>query len=314
MGIYDRDYYRREGPSILGAFTSTGQVCKWLLLGNILVFVLQTLSAPRGQASPITDWFILDTSKVFSGEVWRLLTYSFLHAGILHIVFNMLFLWWFGSETEGIYGPKEFLTFYLVAALLGGIAYTGYAGVLSYQATGSPSAIPMGCLGASGAVTAVMVLFACHYPQRTIYLLFVLPVPMWVFVGLMIFFDTFTFVSGLPTDTAVVVHLAGAAFGFGYYKLQCRLSPWWSWLLTARSGLRSRPRLRVYHGEEGPVEALTAPPNANATRHAGDVDEQLEAKLDAVLEKVARSGQASLNESEREILFRASEIYKKRRS
>jgi membrane associated rhomboid family serine protease len=308
MGIYDRDYYRREGPGILGAFARTGQVCKWLLVSNILIFILQVLSRSRGDE--VTNWLILDSSRVFSGEVWRLLTYAFLHdpGNIWHIVFNMLFLWWFGSELEGIYGPKEFLTFYLVAAVLGGIAFTAYAGVRSYEALGSFTADPRYCLGASGAVVAVMVLFADHFPNRTIYLLFVLPVPMWIFTGLMVLADTFTFISGLETGTAVVVHLAGAAFGFGYYKLQWRLSPLWTWLLN-RPVPRSRPRLRVYHGEEGPAEAAAA-----AAPPAGNVDEQLEAELDAVLEKVARSGQASLTENEREILFRASEIYKKRRS
>ena len=312
MGIYDREYYRRDGPGFLDAFTRTGQACKWLLLINVGVFILQVLTMHRGgDEGPITNWFILDTSEVFSGQVWRLLTYAFLHdpGSILHIVFNMLFLWWFGSEVEGIYGQREFLTFYLVSALVGGVAFTAYGGVKSYEALHSFSALPMRCLGASGAVTAVMVLYACHFPTRIIYLMFFLPVPMWAFVGFMVLVDAFYFMGGVDTGTAVTVHLAGAALGFAYYKLQWRLSPWWTWLLN-RQGPRSRPRLRVYKGEEAPAEpvAAAAPPAA-----AG-VDEQLEAKLDAVLEKVARSGQASLTEGEREILFRASEIYKKRRS
>jgi membrane associated rhomboid family serine protease len=312
MGIYDREYYRRDGPRFLDAFGRTGQVCKWLLLINIGVFILQVLTMHRGaEGGPITDWFVLETNRVFSGEVWRLLTYAFLHdpRNIWHIVFNMLFLWWLGSEVEGLYGQKEFLTFYLVAALLGGVAFQAYEGLLSYRETGSVfTPIPVQCLGASGAVTAVMVLFACHFPTRIIYLFFILPVPMWAFVGFAVLADAFYFMGGVSTGTAVTVHLAGAAFGFAYYKLHWRLSPWWTWL-QARQGQRPRPKLRVYHGEEGsagPVHA--APPPASS------VDEQLEAKLDAVLEKVARSGQASLSESEREILFRASEIYKKRRS
>jgi membrane associated rhomboid family serine protease len=311
MGIYDREYYRRDGPGFLDAFTRTGQACKWLLLINIGVFILQVLTrSPRGGGNgPITDWFILDTSRVFSGELWRLLTYSFLHepTAILHIVFNMLFLWWFGSEVEGLYGQREFVTFYLLSALVGGVAFTAYAGVRSYEGFGSVSADTRLCLGASGAVTAVMVLYACHFPTRLIYVMFFLPVPMWAFVGFMVLVDAFYFMGGVETGTAVTVHLAGAAVGFCYYKFQWRLSPWWTWLL-ARQGLRSRPRLRVYHGEEGPAPPAAAEPSASG------VDEQLEAKLDAVLEKVARSGQASLTESEREILFRASEIYKKRRS
>jgi hypothetical protein len=199
-----------------------------------------------------------------------------------------------------------------VAAAVGGIAFQGYAMVQSQPFTGSfLHPMPMGCLGASGAVTAVMVLFACHFPTRPIYLLFVLAVPMWAFVGFSVLLDALYFMNGQPTGTAVVVHLAGAALGFGYYKLQWRLSPLWTWILTSRpSRFRSRPRLRVYSGDEGP----RSEPVPVATAPVGNVDEQLEAKLDAVLEKVARSGQASLSAGERAILLRASEIYKKRRN
>jgi membrane associated rhomboid family serine protease len=320
MGIYDRDYYRREGPSFLDAISRTGQVCKWLLLVNAGIFILQVITLPRGDElfmgkealGPITGWLELDTAKVFSGEVWRLLSYAFLHHPhhIFHIVFNMLFLWWLGSEMEGIYGSREFLTFYLVAAVLGGVAFQAYAGIESYRAVGSVTAIPRYCLGASGAVTAVMVLFACHFPNRIIYLFFMIPVPMWAFVGFCVLVDTFYLMGGAQTTTAVVVHLGGAAFGFGYYKLQWRLSPLWTWIGTHKAR-RSRPRLRVYAGGE---EATPEPVQVAAPPAGGTIDEQLEAKLDAVLEKVARTGQASLTQGEREILFRASEIYKKRRT
>src|SRR5262245_54097215 len=109
MGIYDRDYYRKEGPSFLGSFATRGQVCKWLILINILFFVIQYLTGDQmgrrfGREGAFTEALLLDTNRVLSGEVWRLLTYAFLHAGVLHILFDMLFLWWFGSELEELYG------------------------------------------------------------------------------------------------------------------------------------------------------------------------------------------------------------------
>src|SRR5438067_10184617 len=109
MGIYDRDYYRKEGPSVLDAFAVKGQMVKWLLAINIAMFVVQLLTrehglppgfppemreafreairnAPRDQLrmlprlhSPVTDALLLDTDKVLHGEVWRLVTYAFLH-------------------------------------------------------------------------------------------------------------------------------------------------------------------------------------------------------------------------------------------
>jgi membrane associated rhomboid family serine protease len=304
MGIYDRDYYRKEGPSFLDTFANRGQVCKWLVIVNVIAFVLQLMTVPKnglGGLGEFTDFFVLDCAKVFQGEIWRLVTYSFLHDpfGWAHILFNMLFLWWFGHELEELYGHWEFLAFYFVSVLLGGITFT-----LAWRVgLGGPV-----CLGASGGVTAVMVLYAFHYPYRTILLFFILPVPIWALVVFQVAQDFITFFGNRVTGVAVSVHLAGAGFAALYHQTHMRLLNFWP-NLRIRPRQRSRARLRVYREEE--PETPQAVPVAPV---GSEVDEQLEAKLDAVLEKVARSGQASLTEPEKQILLRASEIYKKRRS
>lgn len=294
MGIYDRDYYRREGPGFFSVF-SNGGVVRSLLLINIAVFVFQLL-LPQ-----ITRYFWLDAQDIIRGEVWRLLTYAFLHdpSYLLHIVFNMLFLWWFGREMEDRYGSKEFLAFYLVSALIGGLAYFGWQ---LAKGDNSPA------LGASGAITAVLVLFAFHNPQRVIYIWFVLPIPIWLLVVLQVALDSFVFLGNFRTETAVTCHLGGALFGFLYYKRQWRLLDLWSSFRDLRPR-RARPRLRIYREESD-----TQPVPVSAPPDRADIDEQLEAKLDVVLEKVARTGQNSLTEGERDILLRASEVYKKRRT
>ncbi|HYV36942.1 MAG TPA: rhomboid family intramembrane serine protease [Gemmataceae bacterium] len=302
MGIYDRDYYRRTGPRYLDALGLSGSACKWLIIINVVAFVLQILSrAPKHPLGTVTEWFELRPDLVLHGEVWRLLTYAFLHDPGMwqHIVFNMLFLWWFGSDVEAVYGTKEFLAFYLVSALLGGVGYEFWA-----MANGDITP----CLGASGAVTAVMVLCACHFPRKVILLFFIIPVPIWLFVVFQVAQDAFVFLGRRETTTAVTVHLAGAAFGFAYFKMQWRLT---SLLPSIRAwrAQRSRPRLRVVRPDDDSGEAVPvgAPPSS-------PMDEQLEAKVDAVLEKVARTGQASLTDHERQILMRASELYKRRRT
>ncbi len=272
MGIYDREYYRREGPSYLGSIINRGQVCKYLILANIAVFVIQLVTESPGKPfpeseGPFTSALWLMPLEVMNGAVWQLLSYSFLHAGILHILFNMLFLWWFGNEVEDLYG-----------------------------------------------LTAVLVLYAFHYPSRIIYFWFI-PMPVWLFVAILVGMDGFGFIStikGSHSGTAVTVHLAGAAFAFTYYKLQWRVMSWLPDLRDWRKNqARRRSKLRVYREDEPertPV-AVAAPPSSS-----GEVDEQLEAKLDAVLQKVSQSGKDSLTDSERQILVRASEVYKKRRS
>lgn len=298
MGIYDRDYYRRDGSGFM-VFANRGAVCKWLIAINVGMFLLQIVTM-RGGAAPgdpgfFTSAFALERSLVLEGQVWRLLTYAFLHdpSSLWHILFNMLFLWWFGSDMEDLLGPREFLAFYLVAALVGGLAFM-FAGLV-----GAQDGI---CIGASGAVTSVLVLCAFYYPSRII-LVFFLPVPIWLFVGFQVAQDAFTFLNRTPTSVAVSVHLGGALFGFLYFRYKWRLMDYWpNWQRWRKIG--RRPRLRVY--EEEPV--------AKTATSLRDGDEQLEAKLDAILQKVAEHGQDSLNDNERKILLRASEIYKRRRT
>src|SRR5262245_4129094 len=330
MGIYDRDYYRKEGPSFLDPIIPDGRVCRWLIGLNVGIFVLQLLfqrafglglpnldpgaGAENAEAlsrwlheqmsGPVTRWLELDTGAVARGEIWRLLTYAFLHDphSIWHLAVNMLFLWWFGTDVEMIYGPREFLGFYLLSALLGGVAFQLWA---MTQATPT-----MYCVGASGAITAVLVLCACHYPHRTILIAMLIPVPIWFFVVFSVAQDLYrlymyqTFVS----HVASVVHLAGAGFGFIYFKQQWRVLNWlpgfhWRWKP------RTRRNLRLYRPEDEKEAVSVA-----ATGSTGNMDEHLEAKLDAVLEKVSRHGQESLTEKERMILMRASEIYKRKRT
>ena len=133
MGIYDREYYRRDGPRFLGSLAENGLVCKWLLGIIIVCFLLQILT--RTQAGdlgrfgvynePFTDALVLDVGKVLHGQVWRLISYGFLHdtGNIWHIVFNMLFLFWFGRQVEDQLGPREFLAFYLAGIVVAALAY-----------------------------------------------------------------------------------------------------------------------------------------------------------------------------------------------
>ena len=300
MGIYDREYYRSEGPSYLDALVPEGRVCKWLIGITLVVFVAQIMTRAGPNLGPVTAALILDPHGVLDGQVWRLLTYAFLHdpGYWWHIVVNMLALWWFGSDIEQHYGSREFLAFYLSAALLGGVAFQAWAmaqGGIHY------------CLGASGAITAVLVLTACHFPTRVIVVMFVLPAPIWLFVVFQVAHDAYYFLGNQNTRVAVVVHLAGAAFAFAYYKLHWRMLDWLP-DLRRRLSRSSRPSVRVYRPEEKEPVAVAA------AKGPAEMDEHLEAKVDAVLEKVAKSGQASLNEAERRILLQASEIYKRKRT
>jgi membrane associated rhomboid family serine protease len=313
MGIYDREYYRREGPSFLGSLTERGKACNWLLGLNILFFIIQLVTLKRGQDGTVvgngsfTDWLVLIPEDVLHGQVWRLLSYAFLHEasfGTLpwHIIFNMLFLWWFGRQVEDMLGTREFVLFYLAAAVLSGLTYfaCALAGIHPMNAH---------VLGASGAVMAVLVLAACYNPRQIIYLFFFLPVPIWGFVVFSVVMDGLQFLHEAAGNTAgrvaVSAHLGGAAFGFLYFKFGWRLAG------LLRLPRRSRPRLRLYREDDVgfvPAGKPTPPPAAPRLD-----DEHLEAQVDAILAKIPRVGMEGLTDQERQVLLRASEAIKRRR-
>jgi membrane associated rhomboid family serine protease len=307
MGIQDRDYYRNEGPSVFDSLMPSGLVCRWLIAINVVVWVLQMVSMAAAQQQGggpgfVTEWLILDTNAVLHGQVWRLFTFAFLHdtGGFTHILFNMLFLWWFGSDVEQLYGRAEFLTIYLVSAVLGGVTFELWHVFWAGPALG---------LGASGAVTTLLVLCALHFPRRIIYIFLLLPVPIWLFALFSVAHDVYALLSPQPTQVAVIVHLAGAAFALAYYKWQRSFVEIGRGFMFWKN-LRPRARLKIYRPEvekEVPV-AVAAPVSA-----AG-MDEHLEAKLDAVLEKIATKGKESLTMQEQDVLKRAAEMYKRRRT
>ena len=231
------------------------------------------------------------------GEVWRLVTAAFLHSTLTpwHIIMNMFVLYWAGNEVEDLRGSREFLMFYLVATIFSSVVYT---------ATMLPLPIPHVAVGASGAVTAVLVLFACHYPNRTLLLMFVIPIPAWLLVVLLVGHDLLSWMGQTGSQIAVTAHLGGALFGFLYYKFHWQLSGIFSGL-TAWKKKRARPPLRIYREDEPAAVVARVP-----AEH--EIDEHFEAKLDAVLEKMNLVGKDNLTESEKEILLRASEIYRRR--
>jgi membrane associated rhomboid family serine protease len=317
MGIQDRDYYRNEGPSVFGSLVPKGIICRWLIGINVVIFILQMIAfgivggpenangADTGSGW-MTDWFILDVDKVLGGQVWRLVTYAFLHSpmDIWHVVFNMLFLWWFGSDIEELYGRKEFIAIYLVSALLGGLAYFAWG----LAADGGK------CLGASGCVSTMLILCALHYPKRIIQIFFFFPMPIWLFAILNVAKDAWIFLAGMQghVGVAVVVHLAGAAFAVAYFKWQGSFTSLLGGLMWWTNARRARPRLKLFDPDEDGEEPVAVTASSNPAQ--GSVDEHLEAKLDAVLEKIATKGKDSLTEQEQEILKQAAEMYKKRRS
>ncbi len=257
----------------------------------------------------LNTWGALEPYKVLQGQVWRLVTYAFLHdtSSPWHIVFNMLVLWMFGPILEALWGRREFLAFYLTAAVASGICHLAF-GLAMHS--------PAGAVGASGAIMGIMMAFAYYYPTAPITIFFLLTLEARWVIAIYLVYDAYPILqafsrSGRQSDgIAHAAHLGGLLFGYLYCKSRIKLTGWLDKPGGPSLGKRlvrwwTRPPLKVY---QSPVERPTERTSAPQYQSPRD----LELKVDAILKKIKDEGESSLTEQERTLLREASRAYKKR--
>lgn len=183
---------------------------------NIIVFFLWYIFVPR--PSFMINNFLVSWSAVFEGRVWTLLTSIFSHNMLFHIFINMYVFYGFGTALERVFGSKRFLNFYLIAGLAGSIGHC----LVSNYILKLPE-VP--ALGASGAISGVILLFSFMFPKEKLLILGLIPIPaIWgalLFVGL----DLWGLIAQSQGNTLPIgygAHLGGAMAGVAYYILFVR--------------------------------------------------------------------------------------------
>ncbi|MFM9961071.1 MAG: rhomboid family intramembrane serine protease [Planctomycetaceae bacterium] len=296
MGFEDREYYRDpewqpEGGGGGGGSTTI----RWLIGLSVVVFLGQNIGSLR-----VTEWLKLTTDDTLSHwQLWRLLTYAFCHSTekLLHLVFNMLCLWFFGRTLLDRLGSREFVAFYLVAAVVAGLSFLGlHSGFLDQ---------PASAVGASGVVMAVMAVFAMWYPRQEVLLMGLIPIQIRWLVAVYVVIDTVPIWSALRGDevndgVAHAAHLGGLLFGFAYVLFELRLSNW--------LGLRQVPAWWRERERRKSVRLYSPETDAEESSPENDLD----AKVDDILRKIHEHGEASLTSRERKILAEASRRYRER--
>jgi membrane associated rhomboid family serine protease len=316
MGIYDREYYRDETRGS-GWWTGLAPACRWIITLNVATLLLQEISPTLKDF--FQEWCYAYPEKILAeGQIFRLITATFLHADLFHLLWNLLFLWFFGREIEAMYGTREFTLMYLTAGAFSTLCWA----LISVMSHGFGPSGPM--LGASGAVMAVAVLNTLYHPRREILLFFVLPMPMWLVLAIYLGSDLLSLLqefrgAGRVAGVAFAAHLGGALFGYAYKSFDLRWARLWSLLPRRR-----RPRFRVIAAEprdhDRPSSFATGPGRSatgTSTQSSATLtvtEDQLDARLDEILAKIARDGRASLTEEENQILQEASRRARRRRS
>jgi membrane associated rhomboid family serine protease len=314
MGIENRSYYRDSYDEQFVPWRPGGErtVVLTLIILNFVIFgidlftprvagdgtvILRTegvaeLGAVQGSGHWLSHFMSLKSEMVQKPwQFFNLLTYGFAHTpldapgGPFHILFNMVTLLFLGHAVEAHYGRREFLRFYLVAIVISGLAFLFSSWMLGAARS---------CLGASGAVTAVVMLFILNFPKQKLMLFGAFGMPAWVLGVLLIVLDLLRALNP-ESRIAVETHLMGAAFAAVYFYGRWSFSALGS---TTRRGGRGTLQIHDPDDEE----------------QIDDVEwAKLQTEGDRILEKINQHGQDSLTWRERRTLKSYSEKLRKRR-
>jgi membrane associated rhomboid family serine protease len=283
MGLYDRDYTQEQNdaqhgyaPQMRFGFPSVTPVVKWLLIANVTVFLIDSIFSSNektGMTFLQTYFALIPATPMLTLQLWRLITYQFLHWDFYHILFNMLGLFFLGPSLERQWGGRKFLTFYLSCGVAGGLFYIllVYVGFLAVG--------PM--LGASGAILGVLTACAILFPHFVVFII-VFPVPIRVAAFILMAIALFTVLSKGANAGGEACHFAGIAVGAIYV-----LSDSW----------RSAMKLRF---------------KASRWDKYIESERRLRLEVDRILKKVHDNGIQSLTASEKRILKKATQLEQQR--
>ncbi|MCR8559131.1 rhomboid family intramembrane serine protease [Mucilaginibacter sp. BJC16-A38] len=265
-----------------------------LLIGiNVIVYllvnitsVLETLLFRSHIIDNFSNEYLLLTANLHLLPVrfWTPVTYMFMHAGVLHILFNMLMLYWFGQIFEEYLSNKRTIGLYFMGGLAGALLYILCYNTLPFF-TQDNAAATSTLVGASASVMAIIVATATLLPNYEISIILIGPVKLkW----LVTFFLVLDFLGTIgPNAGGEIAHLGGALMGFVYIK---QLQKGHDWIAGIANIFKSKSKLKVV--------------SKNSFGKSDGKPRQEE--IDLILDKISQSGYDSLNKQEKEILFRAS--------
>jgi len=240
-----------------------------LIIVNVVVFVLQLLFLNRF----IVYLGLVPALAVGKFWLWQLVTYMFLHGGFFHLFFNMFVLWMFGSAIEDYWGSSEFLKYYFITGIGAGITNCVFT---------LHSSIPT--IGASGAIFGLLLAYGMAYPDRQIYLYFLIPIKAKYLVLILGAIELLAIANPGGDGIARFAHLGGLLFGYVYLKKERFVYE--IRRLSARSNRQRKFKILRFHEEEEAKERE---------------------RVDAILDKINREGIDSLTQEERDFLRKAGE-------
>jgi membrane associated rhomboid family serine protease len=292
MGLYDREYTRFDyRPSREPGYSFIDRippVTRLLLIINLVVFLLMQFDSVRR----LGGWFVLDTvTKGHVLELWRFVTYQFLHVDLMHIAVNMIGLFFIGRILESRLGQRFYAIFYLACGVAGGLMYVAlcFAGVLN----------PGVLLGASASILGLVGACAVMYPRMTV-IVVIIPMQMRVLAIISFVFFVLAVFFSRANPGGNAAHLGGLLAGAGYMLYRRK----------KYDNIGFDRFLKDFFNFSLP-ENLTKKQSGSWEKHLQQ-KKQLEEQVDQILEKVSRQGIQSLTRSEKAVLRKASKQEQKK--
>ncbi len=179
------------------------KIVKAIIIINVAAFLVQIIAQIAGIRAIFVTFALIPWRVTNELTLWQFVTYMFMHGGVFHILFNMLTLYMFGNELERYWGAARFLRYYLITGI--------GAGICSWI-VGPESSVAV--VGASGAIYGVLLAYGLLYPNRIIYLNFLLPIKVKWMVLLMGAVAFLSSVTGGEPGVAHIAHLGGMLVGY----------------------------------------------------------------------------------------------------
>lgn len=203
------------------------KIAKRLIVINMVIWVVGVLIIQQMiLGEPLLfNWFGLIPYKLINDFwLWQPFTYMFIHStSVMHVIFNMLLLWWLGSELEQRWGSKFFLTYYLVCGIGTGFLYS-FCMLMYFFISNNHLALQMPVVGASGAIFGLLLAYGMIFGERVVYFMMMFPMKAKYFVMLLGAMEILTMMdSGLSGQTANLAHLGGIVVGFVFLTIHARM-------------------------------------------------------------------------------------------
>lgn len=285
----------------------TATVVEKLIGINVLIFVFFFVFRTLAFLFQFPDDFLMQW-LVFPKDLfefilkpWSIITYSFLHGGIWHILSNMLILYFSGIYFLNYFSPKRLLNYYFLGIIVGALVYMlSYNLFPAFASTGRSYLI-----GASAGVMAVLVGIATHIPNMRVRLLLLGSIKFWYIAAFLVLLD----VIQIPMGNAGghLAHLGGALLGYTYTKQLQKgndIGSWWEKIMDFFVGLfqtsEKKPKMKTVYRNGSKPAAKTA-----SSRKSRLSKTEKQKRIDDILDKISKSGYDSLSKEEKDFLFKA---------